>query len=126
MDIGFTSVVYILPIESHVGHKKWQILTIYHLGTHKCELKPNTKIYTIQVREAVLRNSGLSVCSIHQLEVDEAVAASDIQEVWRRAMQLSYTNSRYEKAKPGCERNSGKHSLEAVGILNKAKDMEDK
>ena len=36
-----------------------EILTIYHIGTHSCPLKPNTKKYRHQVREAVLRNSGL-------------------------------------------------------------------
>ena len=55
----------------------------------------------------------------------EAVAADDIQEPHRRAMQLSYTNFRYEKAKLVHERKS-KHSLEVVGIVKKGTDMEDK
>ena len=56
---------------------------------------------------------------IQQAEVDNGVAASDIQETQRRAMQLSYTNLRYEKAKLGHERNPNKYSLEDVGILKK-------
>ena len=72
---------------------------------------------------AVLRNSSLGVHAIQQAEVGEAVVAGDIQEVWRRAMQLSYTNFRSEKANLACERNPDKHSLEAVGILKKATDM---
>ena len=66
--------------------KESEILTIYHIGTHRCLLKPNTKIYRPQVREAVLRNSGLGVCGIQQSEVGEAVATTDIKEEWRRAM----------------------------------------
>ena len=56
----------------------------------------------------------------------EAVAAGDIKEAQRRGMQLSYTNLRYEKANLACERNPDNHSLEAVGNLKKATDMEDK
>ena len=87
-----------------------------------------TKHQQIQesVREAVLRNSGLVACAIQQAEVGEAVVAGDIQEAHRRAMQLSYANLRYEKANLAHERNSDKHSLDAVGILKKATDMEDK
>ena len=47
-------------------------------------------------------------------------------EAWRRAMQLSYTNIRSEKAKISQERNSDKDSLEAVDILKQAMDKEDK
>ena len=56
----------------------------------------------------------------------QTVVASDIKEGQRRAMQLSYTNLRYEKAKLSHERNPGKHLLEAVGILKKATDVENK
>ena len=56
----------------------------------------------------------------------EAVAAGAIQEALRRAKSLSYANLRDEKAKLAHERNPDKHSLEAVGILKKATDMEDK
>ena len=56
----------------------------------------------------------------------EAFAAGDIQDACKRAMQLSYINLRYEKANLVCERNSEKQSLEAVGILKKAMDMEDR
>ena len=35
--------------------------TVYHIGAHKCPLKPDAKIYRKQVRDAVLRNSGLGV-----------------------------------------------------------------
>ena len=47
----------------------------------------------------------------------QAVAKGDIWEVMRRATWLSYVNIRTEKAKISWERNSYKHSLEAVGIL---------
>ena len=63
-----------------------EILTIYHIGTHKCLLRQNTKEYRLWVIDAVLKNSGLAVCSIQQAEVGEAVAAGDIQEAQRRAM----------------------------------------
>ena len=56
----------------------------------------------------------------------QAVANGDIWEVQRRALQLSYANVRSEKAKIAQERNPGKHSLEAVGILKQAMDKEDK
>ena len=50
----------------------------------------------------------------------QAVANDDVWEVWRRAMQLSYANIRSKKTKNSWERNSDKHSLEAVGILKQA------
>ena len=58
--------------------------------------------------------------------MDETAAAGDIQEACRRVMQISYTNLRYEKANLAHEKFPDKHSLEAVGILKKAADMEDK
>ena len=36
-----------------------ETLTVYHIGAHKCPLKPETKIYRKQIRDAVLRNRGL-------------------------------------------------------------------
>ena len=63
-----------------------EILTIYHIGGCKCPLTPNTNKYSHQVRDAVLRNSGLGTCGIQQAEVDQAVAAGDIKEAQRRAM----------------------------------------
>ena len=41
-------------------------------------------------------------------------------------MQLSYTSTRYEKAKLSHERNTDKHSLEVVGIPKQAADKGDK
>ena len=61
-------------------------LTIYHIGAHKCPLKPDTNKLTKQVRAAVLRNSGLGTYGILQDEVGLAVAYSDIIEAQRRAM----------------------------------------
>ena len=61
-------------------------LTIYHIGAHKCPLKPYTNKYRNQVRDVVLRNSGLGTHGIQQADVGQAVAASDIKEAWRRAM----------------------------------------
>ena len=58
----------------------------------------------------------MGACAIQQAEVDEAVEAGYIKEAQRRAMQLSYSNIRYERANPACERSLHKHSLEAVGI----------
>ena len=43
----------------------------------------------------------------------EAIAAGDIQEAKRTAIQLSYAKLRYEKANLAHERNPDKHSLEA-------------
>ena len=80
-------------------------LTIYQIAVHKCPLKPDTNKYSKQVRGAVLRNSGLSTCSIQQVEVGQAVATIDVREVLRRAMCLFYTNIRSEKAKVACESN---------------------
>ena len=57
--------------------------------------------------------------NIQQAELGEMAAAVNIQGAWKRAMQLSYTNIIYEKAKLFHERNPDKHSLEAVGILRK-------
>ena len=94
-------------------------LTIYHIGAHKCPLKPDTNKYSKQVRDVVLRNSGIGDHGIPQAELGQAVANSDIKEAHRRAMQLSYTNIRFEKAKVAHERNSEKHSLEAVGMESK-------
>ena len=56
----------------------------------------------------------------------EAVVAGDIPEVWRRAMQGSYTNFRYEKANLSHKRNPDKHSLEAIDILEEATNMDDR
>ena len=39
-------------------------LTIYHIGMHKCLLKLDTNKYSKQVRDEVLRNSGLGTCVI--------------------------------------------------------------
>ena len=61
-------------------------LTVYHIGAHKCPLKPDTKIYRKQVREAVLRNRGLGGQGIQQAEVGQAFANCDIREEWGRAM----------------------------------------
>ena len=76
----------------HVANRKWcgaqkmtefciksEILYIYHIGTDKC-LKPNTKKYRLQVKEAVLRYIGLGAHNIQQAELGEAVATGDIQE----------------------------------------------
>ena len=101
-------------------------LIIYHIGAHKCPLKPDTNKYSKQVRDAALGNSSLGAYDIQQAEVGQAVANSDIREAQRRAMWLLYTNIRSEKAKVACERNLDKHSLEAVGILKHAMDKEDK
>ena len=79
--------------------------TVYHIGTHKCPLKPDTIKYRKQVRGAVLRNSGLGTQGFQQAEMGQAVAKGDIREAWRRAMQLYYTNIRSEKAKISWERN---------------------
>ena len=101
-------------------------LTVYHIGAHKCPLKPDTKIYRKQVRDAVLRNSGLGAQGIQQTEVGQAVGDGNIREVHKRTMWLSYTNIRSEKAKISWERNPDKHSLDAVGILKQTTDKEDK
>ena len=63
-----------------------EILTVYHIGVHKCPLKKDSKIYRKQVRDVVLRNKGLGAQGIQQAGVDQAVAKGDIQEVQRRAM----------------------------------------
>ena len=106
-------------------HSESESLTIYHIGTHKCPLKPDTNKYNKWVRVAMLKKSGLGACGIQQAEVGQAVAGSDMNEALRRTMQLSYTNIRSEKAKFAHERNPDKHSLEAVGILKQAMDKED-
>ena len=60
-------------------------LTVYHIGAHKCPLKPDTKIKRKQVREAVLRNRGLGAQGIQQAKVGQAIADGDIMEA-RRVM----------------------------------------
>ena len=62
-----------------------EILTVQHLGKYMCLPKPNTKKYNRQVRETVIRNSGVGIHSIHQAKVGEAAAEGDIWEAWRRA-----------------------------------------
>ena len=74
----------------------------------------------------VLRNSGLGASAIQQAEVGDTVLACDIQEICKRAKQLSHGNLRNEKTNIAYERNSDKQSLEAVGISKKATDIEDK
>ena len=88
--------------------------------------EPNTEKYRLQIRDAVLRNSGLGIHGIQQAEGGRALAAGDIQEAQRRAMQLSYPNLRSKKARFDHERNPGNHCLEAVGILNQGTDKEDR
>ena len=61
-------------------------LTIYHIAAHIYPLKPGTNKYRKQVRDTVLRKSGLGVHSIQKAEVGQAVADGDIKEAWRRAM----------------------------------------
>ena len=48
---------------------KAESFTVYHIGAHKCPLKPDTKMYRKQVRDAVLRNRGLGALGIQQAEV---------------------------------------------------------
>ena len=72
------------------------------------------------------RNRGLGARGLQQAKVGQVVADGDIREAQRRAMQLSYANITSEKAKISQERNSDKHSLEAVGIVKQATDKEDK
>ena len=103
-----------------------EILTIYHIGTHKCPLKKDTKNIQKAGRDAVFRNRCLGAWGIQQAEVGQAVADSDIWEMQRRAMWLSYATIRSQKANISQERNPDKHSLEAVGILKQALDKEDK
>ena len=74
-------------------------LTIYYIDAHKYPLKPDTNKYSMQVRDVVLRNSGLGICGIQKAEVGQAVADNDINEAHKRAMWLSYTNIRFEKVK---------------------------
>ena len=93
---------------------------------HQCLPKPNIEKHSSQIREAVLRNSGLETCAIQHAETGEATVRDDIQKVYRRAMQLSNASLRYEEANLAYERNPDKHSLEAIGILKKAIDIEDK
>ena len=122
----------------HLANRQWygawkmkeycresETLTVYHLGMYMCLPKPNTMKYRSLVREAVLRNSGIVACVIQQAEMGEAVAAADIQEPWGSAMQLSYANLKVWKGW-SCLWKEPKHSLEAVGILKRAPDMEDK
>ena len=114
----------------HLANRQWcrtwkmteycrvlEILMVYDLDMHTCWPKANTKKYKSQVREAVFRNSGVGTHAIQQAVMGEAVAAGDIQEAYWKT---------YEKAKVAHERNPGKQSLEAVGILKQATDMEDK
>ena len=49
--------------------REYENLTIYHIGAHKCPLKPDTNKYNKQVRDAVLRNSGVGACGIQRAEV---------------------------------------------------------
>ena len=89
--------------------RELEILTIYHISTHSCLTKTNTKKCRHQVREAFLRYSGIGAHAIQQAEVGEAVVVGDIQEAHKRAIQLYYANIRYEKANLACERNPDKH-----------------
>ena len=73
-----------------------KILKVDHIGMHTCPPKP--KKYRSPVREVVLRNSAVGVHAIQQVEVGETVTPDDLQEACRRAMHLSCTNLRYEKA----------------------------
>ena len=88
--------------------------------------KRNTTRYRSLVREAVLRNGALGACAIQQAEVGEAVASGDIQEAWRRGVQISYANIRCEKANLVYDSNPNKYSLKAISILTQATDTEGK
>ena len=63
-------------------------LTVYYIGTHKCPLKPHTIKYSKQVRDAVLRNSGLGAQGIQQAEVGQALANSDNREAEKNHVTL--------------------------------------
>ena len=97
-------------------------LTVYHIGGHKCPLKPDTNKYRKQVRNAVLRNSGLVACGNLQAKVGQAAADGEMREAWRRAMELSYTSIMSKKARVAHKRSQDKHCLEAVGILKQDMD----
>ena len=54
--------------------------TIYHICVYKHLFKPDKNKYSKQVRDVMLRNSGLVTHGIQQTEVGQAVAAGDIKE----------------------------------------------
>ena len=56
-----------------------ETLIIYHIGAHKCPLKPDTNECYKQVTDQVLRNSA---CDIQLAKGNQAVTASDIKEAW--------------------------------------------
>ena len=133
MDIRFASVVNMLLKDNGAGHKNGKILQgvreSYNLP-HRCaqvSAKTKQKGNTgFKSGGAVLRNGGLGAHGIQQADVGQVVAASDIKEAKRRAMQLSNNNIRSEEAKFAHERNPDRYSLEAVGILKQATNKEDK
>ena len=95
-----------------------KVLTGHHLGIHTCP-KQNMKKYKRIDREVVVRDSSVGECPMHQTEVGEAVLTHNISEACRRALQMSYSHIRSEKASLGHERIQNKHWLEAIGIFKK-------
>ena len=59
-------------------------LTICHVGAHKCPLKLDTNKHSKQVRDVVLRNSGLGTCGIQQAAVSQACDSPTLTQGLRR------------------------------------------
>ena len=49
--------------------KESESLTVYHIGAHKCPFEPYRNRCSKQIRDIVLRNSGLGTHGIQQAEM---------------------------------------------------------
>ena len=125
--IRFTLAVDILLIRKGAGQEKWQNIaecqrykwyTVYHFGKHTCDTKQNTKKYKRFVWQAVV-NRSVGIWCIQQTTGGEAIEAGNISEAERRALQLSYRQTKSKEATLAHDRNSNKHLLQAVGFFKR-------
>ena len=121
----------------NIASKKWcvackiteycresEILTVYHIGAQKCPLKKNQK-YTESRSEMQSSETEVQVLEAFNRLKWVRLLPMVIFGRHREEQCDSYTDIRSE-VKISQERNSDKHSLEAVGILKQAMDKEGK
>ena len=133
MDTRYASTVDNVIIDNGVGHKNDTVFQGVRgangLPLRYVHMSSKTKYKDIQEigqREALVRNSNVGAHTIQQAEVAEEFEAGNVSDTQRRALQLCYSCTRYEKAHLASKRNPDMHSLEAIGIFQKVTDKEHK
>lgn len=103
-----------------------KVLTVYHIGTHTCRLKIDTKRHLKEIRNAVRKYKHVGPVEAKRLEVGEATNRGDIEEARRRARNLNWKRFRIEKGLQYREQNPERQSFDAVAAYKENTDKSDK